>query len=76
MKYSVIFSLLIFSSLFFLTSNSAFGFCPQNEDWPDRPCYAFPSAVSISSEERWEKWSTYYDYKGGEWMESKGQDQA
>ncbi|MCH7560394.1 MAG: hypothetical protein IIC67_03330 [Thaumarchaeota archaeon] len=72
MKYFIIFSLLIFSSLFFLTSNSAFGWCPQNEDWPDRPCYAPYQDFGIEKERS--DWEPYYDFKGSEWMESKKQE--
>ena len=50
---------------------TAFGLCQSNPDWPERPCYGFPGAVSISPEQRWNEWSAYYDYKGEEWMEIK-----
>ena len=70
-RFFIIGILTIISISVFFTSDNAYAWCDQNPDWPERPCYAFPGAVSISSEERWERWSAYYDYKGGEWMEIK-----
>lgn len=54
-----------------LTSvNDGFAQCIVNTDWPDAPC------MDLVINERYpqdlvDKWATYYDYKGPQFMESK-----
>lgn len=52
--------------------NDVFGWCPQNEDWPDRPCYATYQDFGIEKERK--DWEPYYNFKGSEWMDSKKQE--
>ena len=68
MKFFII--LLIFVGSVILASN-AFAWCPQNEDWSDRPCYG---AVDVRIEKERSNWEPYFDFKGSEWMESKKQE--
>lgn len=55
-------------------ANDAFGWCPQNEDWPDRPCYAAHQDFGIEKERG--DWKPYHDFKGSEWMELKKQEMS
>lgn len=69
----ILFSLSVVLSLGTLfTILDAFGWCPQNEDWPDRPCYAAYQDFGIEKERS--DWEPYYDFKGPQWMESKKQE--
>ena len=56
------------------SANDTFGWCPQNEDWPDRPCYATHQDFGIEKERG--DWEQYYDFKGSEWMELKKQEMS
>ncbi len=69
MKFFVI--LLIFVSSAMVAPN-VFAWCPQNEDWSDRPCYTPYQSFGIEKERS--DWAPYYDFKGSEWMESKKQE--
>ena len=66
---------IFFFAFVFMSSmamTNAFGWCPQNEDWPDAPCYAQYQATSESFQDKIkEDWAKYYDYKGEYWMEQK-----
>ena len=68
----IIIGIVGFTSLVIPT---AFGWCPQNEDWPDAPCYAPYQDTSESFQDKIkEDWAKYYDYKGEYWMEQKRYD--
>ena len=48
----------------------------ENQDWSDAPCYGKrcgDSDAPACTDPNWwkEKWATYYDHKGSEWMEMK-----
>jgi hypothetical protein len=67
MKYFVIILTIGMATL--SAHNDAFGWCDQNDDWLDAPCYA-PYQIPSESQER-KDWEKYYSYKGSEWMDSK-----
>ena len=64
--------LLAFGISFTIFITDAFGWCPENNDWPDAPCYTLYQITSESFEDKVkEDWEKYYDYKGELWMEQK-----
>jgi len=59
-----------------VNSQQADGLCMENEDWADAPCWSKRCANSnepACTDSNWwkERWGSYYDYKGKEWMEIK-----
>ena len=44
--------------------------CPENNDWPDAPCYGCPDCYPELEQEKLD-WAPYYDYKGEYWIEQK-----
>ena len=53
---------------------SSFGLCIENEDWSEAPCFSGRRGIDPSLNQMKQAWSTYYDFKGKEWMESKKQE--
>ncbi len=70
MKYFLIFLVLVFPVLFFLTDNSAFGLCMIDEDWPDKPCCG-RRHCDPEIEQQKKDWEGYYSYKGDKWMQEQ-----
>ena len=72
MKIGFLMILFAFGISFTTFMTDAYGWCPENNDWLDAPCYA-PYQITLESFEEKIKddWANYYDYKGELWMEQK-----
>ena len=69
-RFLIILLAFVVSSAMFMTD--AYGWCPENKDWPDAPCYAPYQITSEPFEDKVkEDWAKYYDYKGELWMKQK-----
>lgn len=49
---------------------NSFAICLEDEDWPEKPCYAYPGADPLAIDEK-QDWEPYYEFKGAELMETK-----
>ncbi len=48
----------------------SFAICIEDEDWPDKPCYAIPGEF-FTSKEKQPDWLEYHQYKGDDWYGEK-----
>jgi hypothetical protein len=77
MKHFTIF-LIASISLIIMHSNAS-GWCIENKDWPDAPCYtsfqdsmsSFQDSMSSFHDKIQKDWEPYYDFKGESIMKSK-----
>jgi hypothetical protein len=59
---------IVLGTVVLALTQSTYGDCGPDEDWPEKPCLDTPPYSKSYLKEVWQE---YYDYKGNEWMSMK-----